>query len=64
MALRETPLTDLRQLAPVQEKLQEARRQLQLYSSTLQAHYGPLLRLRTYAVVALGFDRLVWEDVA
>jgi hypothetical protein len=64
VALRETPLTDLRQLAPVQEKLQEARRQLQLYSSTLQAHYGPLLRLRTYAVVALGFDRLVWEDVA
>jgi len=29
----------------------------------LQAKYGAVLNLRTYAVVAVGFDRLVWEEL-
>jgi hypothetical protein len=50
-------------LPSVQAKLTEARSGLAGYRSALQAHYGDLLRLRVYAVVALGFERLVWEEV-
>ena len=50
-------------LSKVQTKLAEARVQLQKYRQTLQAKYGAALDLRTYAVVALGFDRLVWVKV-
>jgi hypothetical protein len=54
---------DARNLAPVQAQLAAARAQLQRYRATLQARYGARLRLRSYAVVSLGFDRLVWEEV-
>lgn len=47
----------------VQKKLDEARRQLKNYRTLLEAKYGATLRLRAYAVIALGFDRLVWEEV-
>jgi hypothetical protein len=29
----------------------------------LQTKYGAALDLRTYAVVAVGFERLVWEEL-
>ncbi len=51
-------------LPAVQAGLAEARSQLQRYRTVLQATYGSILRLRTYAVVGLGFERLVWEEVA
>lgn len=51
-------------LPAVQAGLAEARSQLQRYRTALQASYGATLRLRTYAVVGLGFERLVWEEVA
>jgi hypothetical protein len=54
---------ELQALAPVQGKLAEARGRLHGYRQTLQQHYGARLRLRSYAVVALGFDRLVWEEI-
>jgi hypothetical protein len=50
-------------LPKIQNKLQEARRQLRHYRTTLQQKYGTQLRLRCYAVVALGFERLLWEEV-
>ncbi|MEZ4735508.1 MAG: hypothetical protein R3E79_51105 [Caldilineaceae bacterium] len=50
-------------LPAMKKKLDEARRQLQHYRALLQAKYGTILRLHTYAVVALGFERLVWEEV-
>jgi hypothetical protein len=50
-------------LGPVQAKLAEARARLSGYRRTLQQRYGERLRLRSYAVVALGFDRLAWEEV-
>jgi hypothetical protein len=49
-------------LPAVQAGLAEARSQLQRYRPALQAAYGECLRLRTYAVVGLGFERLVWEE--
>jgi hypothetical protein len=30
----------------------------------LQAAYGSALRLRTYSVVAIGFERLVWQELS
>lgn len=62
-ALRQLSVEQGKTLPKVQGKLQEARQQLQHYRTLLTATYGDLLRLRTYAVVALGFERLVWEEV-
>lgn len=45
------------------DKLGEAGKQLQKYRADLAAQYGDRLRLRTFAVVALGFERLVWQEV-
>ncbi|MEZ4861113.1 MAG: AAA family ATPase [Caldilineaceae bacterium] len=54
---------DLAGLDAVVNQLAEARTQLQRYRQTLQAKYGAELKLRTYAIVAVGFERLVWEEV-
>lgn len=53
----------LKALPPVKKKLEEARRQLRDYRAILQTKYNNTLRLHTYAVVALGFERLIWEEV-
>jgi hypothetical protein len=50
-------------LPPVQARLAEARARLAGYREALQAQYGERLCLRVYAVVALGFERLVWMEV-
>ncbi len=47
------------ELDAVPSKLDEARRQLQNYRQILQRKYGDDLKLRTYSVVAIGFERLV-----
>ena len=59
---RQLSMAALKELPAVQNKLIEAHTQLQAYRRKLQAHYGERLRLRTYAVVAIGFERLVWEE--
>jgi len=33
------------------------------YCDTSRAAYGSALRLRTYSVVAAGFERLVWQEL-
>jgi hypothetical protein len=62
-AARPLSADEVRALPSVQPRLAEARARLAGYRSALQAQYGDLLRLRVYAVVALGFERLVWEEV-
>jgi len=47
----------------VREAFVAAEDQLMAHRRTLQAKYGAVLNLRTYAVVAVGFDRLVWEEL-
>ena len=54
---------ELRALPPVQQKLAASRRKLEGYRATLQGAYGDRLRLRTFSVVALGFERLVWDEL-
>ena len=61
--VRDLDREQLAALPAVQASLAEARSQLQRYRTALHASYGETLRLRTYAVVGLGFERLVWEEV-
>lgn len=61
-ALRQLTFDESKALPAAQAKLQEARRQLQNYRTLLTTTYSNL-RLHTYAVVALGFERLLWEEV-
>ena len=53
---------EARGLTAVQARLAEAKIILQGHRRALEARYGARLRLRAYAVVSLGFDRLVWEE--
>ena len=62
-ALHAKPMAELMQLDAVKTQIAEASVQLQSYRATLTARYGARLRLRTFAVVALGFERLVWEEI-
>ncbi len=50
-------------LPGVQEKLLDAKNQLRGYQKTLQQKYGTALKLRTYAIVSVGLEWLLWEEV-
>jgi hypothetical protein len=52
----------LRNLPLMKSQMEEARKQVRKYGSVLTKKYGNL-RLRQYAVVALGFERLWGEEV-
>jgi hypothetical protein len=54
---------ELAALPAVRLKLDEARKQTHAYRRELIERYGADLQLRTYAVIALGFERLVWEEI-
>lgn len=54
---------ELKMLDPVRQKLTDAKSSLTHYRQALKRRYGDLLRLHIYSVVAIGFDRLVWEEV-
>ena len=53
---------EINALPPVQQKLQASQEKLASYRHTLETTYGETLRLRTYTVVALAFDRVVWQE--
>lgn len=63
VAARQLSHTELLALPAIQTQLAAARTQLQGYQNALQQQYGAILRLRTYAVVALGFERVAWVEV-
>ena len=54
---------DLMALPIVSKKLHEAELQLNNYRNTLESVYDNKLKLHTHAVIALGFDRLVWRSI-
>ncbi len=55
---------DLAVLEPVRAALDEAEAQLEDYRRTLGKRYGKALKLRAWAVVALGFERLVVRSLS
>ena len=61
--VKSLPLAALKTLAAVQPKLADSETQLIGYRRILDSKYGDSLRLHTYTVVALGFERLVWVEV-
>jgi hypothetical protein len=46
-----------------QSQLTAAREQLQRYRQTLLNTHGEKLRLKVFAVVAVGWERVVWEEI-
>lgn len=63
VVLRQMDRNALLALDPVKAKLAEAKTQLPRYRKTLTQKYGSGLRLRTYAVIAIGFERLIWLEI-
>ncbi len=54
---------ELKTLSPVQKKVKESLNKLKGYQQTLKNNYGSVLRLRSYTVVSIGFDRLIWLEI-
>jgi hypothetical protein len=50
-------------LKPVKKKLEEAGKHLPGYRDALKQIHGDTLKLKVYSVVAVGFERLVWERI-
>ena len=61
--VREMSQTEIKALSEVQQKFTEASAQLLDYEKRLNDKYQPALPLRLISVVALGFERVVWETV-
>ncbi len=60
---RSTDMETLHELPTVAANLSAAKEQLERYRQTLLKRYGTALNLRVYALVSLGFERLVWEEL-
>ncbi len=60
--VRQMGMDDLKALKAVQARLTEASARLANYRQALDQKYGEDLRLHVYSVVAVGFDRVVWEE--
>jgi hypothetical protein len=60
-AVKQMTVADLK--SRCQSQLTAAREQLQRYRQTLVNTYGEKLRLKVFAVVAVGWERVVWEEV-
>ncbi|MDM8519184.1 AAA family ATPase [Anaerolineales bacterium HSG6] len=54
---------ELRKLDAVKEAISTAKTQLTRYQTALEHKYENVLRLQTHVVVAIGFERLVWENL-
>ncbi|MEM7537933.1 MAG: AAA family ATPase [Chloroflexota bacterium] len=61
--VRTRPRDDLLELKNIKAKVDEAETQLHKYHQKLVKQHGDDLRLRCYAVVSVGFDRILWKEV-
>jgi len=55
-------MDELRLIPAMQAGMEEAKKQIRQYGDALEKKYSDL-RLKRYAVVSLGFERLLWEEV-
>ena len=60
---RKLTKNELNALPIVKKKLADAKKQLLDYKTGLQKKYGDELKLKLISVVAVGFERVVWEIV-
>jgi hypothetical protein len=56
--------SELEALEPVKEKLAEAKQQLLDYQACLKEQNGDKLKLKLISVVAVGFEKMVWQMVS
>ncbi|EDN67128.1 conserved hypothetical protein [Beggiatoa sp. PS] len=62
--IKKLSITELATLEPVKEKIAEAKQQLLDYQTCLKSKEGgDVLKLQLISVVAVGFDRMVWQTV-
>ncbi|MEZ4735189.1 MAG: hypothetical protein R3E79_49470 [Caldilineaceae bacterium] len=61
--VRSKTTAELAALDGIKTEITAARSALQAYRQTLQTKYGALLKLRVYAIVSLGFERVFWQEV-
>ncbi len=61
--LKDMSIDKLKNLVVVKKNAADAKKQLFSYNASLQKKYGDELKLKLISVVAVGFDRLVWEIV-
>jgi hypothetical protein len=61
--LKNLSMAKLQALEPVKAKLAEAKKQLLNYRNSLELKYDNVFKLQLISVVAVGFDRLVWQKV-
>jgi len=54
---------ELMVLELVKEKLAESEKQLKTYRQTLQSSYGNQLRLHSYSVIAIGYERIIHCEI-
>ena len=59
---RDLSRKELQAIPTVKAKMEEAKKQAAQYGAALEQKYDNL-RLKRYAVVSLGFERVCWEDV-
>ncbi len=60
---RKLSIEELRGLPPMASKMKKARAQVKRYGEALEKKYAGVLRLRSYAVASLGFERPWWEEI-
>jgi len=63
-SVKQLTLSELKALEPVKEKLAESKEQLLDYQTRLESKLGEELKLQLISIVAVGFDRLVWQTVS
>jgi hypothetical protein len=61
--VRDMNIDELKALTLVKKNLADAKKQLLSYNASLQNKYGDELKLKLLSVVAVGFDRLIWEKL-
>ena len=62
--LKKKSRSEVEALEPVKEKLAEAKQQLLDYQACLEKEGYKALKLQLISVVAVGFDRVVWQTVS
>lgn len=60
--VRKMSAEELNILTAVLEKRAEAQTQLETHQNQLLKIYGNTLRLKTFSVVAVGFERIAWQE--
>jgi hypothetical protein len=61
-AARKLTAEELGKIPAMETQMKEAEDQVRRYGDALEQKYGDKLRLRRYAVVSLGFERLWWKE--